>query len=161
MSGTSGTTYQTPTLTDLIALAQADITDSTLPGADGLLPVSNLVIMAMVQARLAYDHYGYLANIALNSVPFTATGQFTDAWAALKNVYRKDATAAGGTNAASWTGTPTTVLPDATPFTRSDGFSFETVGAGTIAGNGTVIASVVALEVGSAGNTSVGALVSL
>lgn len=156
----SGTSYSIPTLSELIALAQNDVTTSELEGADGLLPISNLVIMAMVQARLAYDHYGYLERVARNSVPFTAENPFLDAWAALKGVYRKDATAAGlgpaPTPIANFTGTPGKVCPAGTQINRSDGFAYASVFDATVANSGTIAVEFAAIETGSTGNAPAG-----
>ena len=152
--------YVTPTLTELISLALADINNSELDGADGLLPISNLVIMAMLQARLGYDHYGYLARVALNSTPFKAQAEWLDTWANLIGVYRKDATAAGTTPAAPGTATFTGVTdrdcPAGTALTRGDGYAYATTADAAVASNGTLTVSFAATNPGSAGNAAAG-----
>ena len=153
--------YPTPTLTDLIALALADITGSELDGADGLLPISNLVIMAMLQGRLAYDHYGYLARVAKNSTPFYAEDAWLDAWANLKGVYRKDATAAGTGNAApgsaQFTGSQVGAdIPAGTVLRRGDGFEYVTTQDAVLGSGNTVTVNFAALATGSAGNAAAG-----
>lgn len=53
-------------------------------------------VLADVDAGMAHLHYGYLDYIALQATPATATDEYLAAWAALKGIYRKPATAAQG-----------------------------------------------------------------
>jgi len=96
--------FPRPTLTDLRAQAMQDITASDLPDADGFLRRAVLRVLARVQAGLAYLHYGYLDWISGQSTPFTATGEYLEAWAALAPtpVLREAPTPASGP--VSWTG---------------------------------------------------------
>lgn len=87
--------YARPTLSQLRANVAAAI-NAELPGADALLRFSNLKVLGTVQAGLSHEHYGYLDWIALQTNPFTATGEFLEAWGALKDVYRKAAIQATG-----------------------------------------------------------------
>lgn len=148
-----------PNLTDLITDAANDITQSGLPNADGLLRWSVLGVLSRTQAGFAFGMYGYLDWFALQGVPFTATDEFLEAWAAFKGILRLDATAATGP--VVFTGVINAVLPDSTPVTRSDGFAFQTVGAATIANNGSLTTTVVATTLGAAGNTAMGTQFSL
>lgn len=127
--------YQRPTLTDLRAQVAADIA-AGLPGADALLRFSNLNVLGTAQAGLGYLHYGYLDWIALQSNPYTATGEYLEAWAALKNILREPAAAATGM--VTFTGVVGTVLPNGTLLARGDGYSYQTTTAGTVTSAGTV-----------------------
>jgi uncharacterized phage protein gp47/JayE len=73
--------FSRPTLTQLIQQTAADIA-SAVPGADALLRFSNLGIVAKMFSGLAYLHYGYQDWIAKEAVPFTATDEFLEGWAA-------------------------------------------------------------------------------
>jgi uncharacterized phage protein gp47/JayE len=124
--------FPRPTLTILRTEVASDIS-SGLPGTDGLLRFSNLNIVGNAVAGLAYLHYGYIDWISLQSNPFTATDEFLEAWAALKNVFRKGAVPATGT----WTaiGSPGTDIPSGSILVRGDSYTYETtvdmqVGAG-------------------------------
>lgn len=83
-------------------------------------------------AGLAYSVYGFLDWIAKEAVPFTATDEFLEGWAALIGIYRKDATAATGQ--ATFDGQPGTYLPTGTALRRQDGVPYSTTGAGSIDG---------------------------
>lgn len=137
--------YARPTLTELRDSAVADITASDLPNADGLLRRSVLRVMAWVQAGLAHLHYGYLDWISLQSVPFTATDEYLEAWAAIPGITRNPATAAAGS--ATFTGTPTTPIPSGTLITRADGYTYATTALGTIPGGGSVTVPIVAWSI--------------
>lgn len=121
--------FPRPTLTALRQQVAADIA-SAIPGADALLRFSNLKVLGDVQAGLAFQHYGYLDYIALNAVPFTATGEFLEGWAALKSVFRLPATQASGVARA--TGTAGTLIPAGTVLVRGDGVQFKTSADATI-----------------------------
>jgi len=153
--------YPHPTLTQLLTQAGQDITQSSIPGADGLLQKSILNLLGQVQAGFAFGHYGYLDWIAQQCTPFTATDEYLEAWAAFKQVFREPATYASGASAAAFTGTVGTPLSAGTPLTRSDGYGFTISNNGTIASNGTLLASIEATTAGADGNTAIGALISL
>ncbi|MDE2104745.1 MAG: baseplate J/gp47 family protein [Patescibacteria group bacterium] len=127
--------FARPTLTDLISQAAADIT-SGIPGADGNLRFSNLKALGKAVAGLAYLQYGYLDWISKQAVPFTATAEFLEGWAGLRNVTRKGAAAATGT--VTLTGTVGVVVPSGTGFTRTDGYAYQTSADATIGVGGTV-----------------------
>lgn len=134
--------YPRPTLTELRNRVAADIT-SGLPGADGLLRFSNLQILGRAVAGLAHEEYGYTDYIAKQAVPFTATDEYLEGWAALKNVFREGANAAVGT--VTLNGTSGEDVPDGTTFTRSDGYAYKTVGDTAIGGGGTVTVAATAV----------------
>ncbi len=158
--------FPRPNLTALRTQAMQDITASDLPNADGFLRRAVLRVLAWVQAGLAYLHYGYLDWISLQSTPFTATGEYLEAWAALAPtpVLREAPTYASGP--ASWPGvyaTPPAVtdLPAGAVCARSDGVQFATLADATVGPSGTVSVTVVALVAGSNGNTDSGATLTL
>lgn len=127
--------YNRPTLSDLRTQVSSDISANIL-GADGLLRFSNLAVLGAILAGLTYLEYGYLDWISLQATPYTATGEYLEAWAALKGVYREPATAATGT--ATFNGTAGMDLPLGTLLARSDGYTYATTADGTVGGSGTV-----------------------
>jgi uncharacterized phage protein gp47/JayE len=122
--------FQRPTLSDLRAQAAADIS-SGIPGADGLLRFSNLGVLGTVLAGLAQLHYGYLDWISKQAVPYTATDEYLEAWAALKGKTREPATAATGT--VTFPGTDGAVISSGTVMTRGDGYMYQSTATGTVA----------------------------
>jgi uncharacterized phage protein gp47/JayE len=154
--------FSRPELSDLLTQVSQDIA-AGLPGSDPLLRFSNLNILGTAQAGLAYLHYGYLDWIAQQSNPFTATGEFLEAWAALKDVFRLPTASASGT--VTFTGTNGSVIPSGTPLSRGDGQAFQTTASGTIAsGTVTVPATAVADPaglLGAIGNTDAGSILTL
>lgn len=131
-----------PTLTTLRTQVASDIS-SGLEGTDGTLRFSNLNITGKALAGLAYLHYGYIDWISLQSNPFTATDEFLEAWAALKNVYRKGAQAATGTWTA--TGVPGTPIPSGSVLARGDGYTYQTTAAATVGTGNTVAIPITAI----------------
>lgn len=123
--------YQRPALSDLRSQTAADIT-SGLPGADGLLRFSNLAVLGTTLAGLSYLHYGYLDYIALQATPYTATDEFLEAWAALKNIFREPATAATGS--ATFPGVNGTPMPVGTTMARGDGYVYISTASATVIG---------------------------
>lgn len=155
--------YARPTLSDLQKQVASDLS-SSLPGTDPLLRFSNISITGKAQANLTHLHYGYLDWIAKQAVPYTAEGEFLEAWAALKNVYRKAAAVARG--AVTLTGTPGRAIPAVTPLLRGDGQSFTTIAEVTVGSGGTVVALIKATadpngQTGAIGNTDAGTKMSL
>lgn len=154
--------FQRDSLTQLRATAAQDIA-AALPGSNPLLRFSNLGITGAVLASMTYLLYGYLDYIAQQSVPFTATDEYLEGWAALKDVYRRTATAAHGT--IRFTGTNGVTVPAGTPVVRQDGTQYVTTASGTIAsGSVTVAASAVADPAGltgAIGNCDVGTQMTL
>ena len=126
--------FARPSLSQLRTQVLQDIA-SAVPGSDTLLRFSNLAILGAAQAGLAHEHYGYLDWIAQQSNPFTCTGEFLEAWAALKGVFRIPAGLASGT--VTFTGTNGSVIPLGALIVRGDGVTYATTASGTIAG-GTV-----------------------
>jgi uncharacterized phage protein gp47/JayE len=154
--------FSRPTLTELRQQAQQDIA-AALPGSDPLLRFSNLGVTAAVLAGLSHLHFGYLDWIARQGVPFTATDEYLEAWAALKKVFRKPAAQASGT--ITFTGTNGVIVPSGTPVQRADGQAYATTASGTVAG-GTVTVPATAIAdpaglVGAAGNADAGVQLTL
>lgn len=150
--------YSRPTLTQLRTTVAADIA-AALGGTDPLLRFSNLGIMGTAQAGLAHLHYGYLDWISKQAVPYTATGEYLEAWGALKGVFRKDATAAGGQVILS--GVVGKPISAGTNVVRGDGRIYTIQVSVTIGGDGTAIASVIDQATGAAGNCAAGTVMSL
>lgn len=130
-----------PTLTDLRTQVTQDIT-AALPGTDPLLRFSNLNILATSQAGLANLHYGYLDWIAKQAVPFTATDEFLEGWAALIGITRIAATSASGT--VTFSGAQGAVVPAGAKLVRGDGVTFKTTGAAAVGIGGTVTVAAIA-----------------
>lgn len=130
-----------PTLTELRNQVTQDIA-SGFPGADPLLRFSNLNITGVAQANLANLHYGYLDWIAKQAVPFTATDEYLEGWAALKGIYRQAATSASGT--VTFKGAPGRVIPQGAGLVRGDGIPYSTSAAVLVCAGGTVDVQAVA-----------------
>jgi uncharacterized phage protein gp47/JayE len=146
--------FARPTLTDLRNQSIEDITTSGVPNLDGLLRNAVLRVLAWVMSGLAYSVYGYADWIARMGVPFTATDEFLEAWAALVGIFRKDATTSTGT--ASFTGTPTAVLPSGTVLVRVDAIPFVTTADGTVDTSGNVLVPFVSTITGAITNSDAG-----
>lgn len=151
--------FSRPTLTDLLTTAAADI-ESAKRGADALLRFGNLRTIAKMLAGFANMHYGYEDYIALQAVPFTATDEFLEGWAALVDVIRKPATAWSGTTVFAGA-TPTTDIPSGTPFVRGDGLSYVSTADVTVDGGGAATVPVTAQATGTDSNCDVGIILTL
>ena len=155
--------FSRPTLTELRNIVAQDI-EAQLPGSDALLRFSNLKITGDAQANLAHLHYGYLDYIALQSVPFTATDEYLEAWAALKRVYRKPA--AQSTGSVTLNGSPGAGIATGVPLVRGDGLEYTTTSDGVVSADGSVTVNVVANadpngETGANGNCPAGTILTL
>ena len=149
--------FARPPLSELRAGVAADLT-SSIAGGDALLRTSNLRVLGAIMAAAAHGHYGYIDWIAKNAVPFTCTGEYLEAWAALKGVTRKPATAAGGQG--TFVAAAGAVLPAGTQVLRGDGVAYA-VAADTPAAGGQVVPSLVAVTPGAAANLASGAALTL
>lgn len=149
--------YSRPSLTQLRQQAAADIT-SGLPGADGLLRFSNLNVISTVVAGFANLQYGYLDWIAKQAVPFTCDDEFLAAWGALKNVFIIPASYATGI----WTTIATNgvFLAAGKTLQRGDGVQYITT-ADAVAASGVLVAPVIAVAAGAAGNCDIGTQLTL
>jgi uncharacterized phage protein gp47/JayE len=142
--------FARPPLTALRNQAIQDITTSGVPGLDGLLRNAVLRVLAWVMSGLAYSVYGYLDWIMKEAVPFTATDEYLEAWAALIGIYRKDATAATGQ--AQFVGSPGLALPTGAGLTRQDGTPYTVTASGVVDANGFVTVPIVAAAPGAVTN---------
>lgn len=149
--------FDRPTLTELRRQVAEDIVTAT-PVGGALLRQSVLGELGDVQAGLAHLHYGYLDWIALQSVPYTATEEFLEAWAGLVGIVRKAAVAAAGT--VTFTGTNGIDVPAGTEINRGDDAVFTVAATATVTG-GSVTVAVTAAAAGAAGNTDVGTTMTL
>ncbi|MGK5008135.1 baseplate J/gp47 family protein [Janthinobacterium sp. MDB2-8] len=152
-----------PTLTELRNQVTQDIA-SGFPGADPLLRFSNLNIAGVAQANLANLHYGYIDWIAKQAVPFTATDEYLEGWAALKGIYRQAATSASGT--VTFKGTPGRVIPQGAGLMRGDGIPYSTSAAVLVGAGGKADVQAVADpdltgQTGAFGNAVVGTSMTL
>lgn len=149
--------WSRPTLTSLRQQASSDFT-TNLAGADGFLRYSNLGVIANILAGLANLHYGYEDWIAQQAVPFTATLEYLEGWAALKGIIREPATAASGV--ATFVGINGTDCPLGTVLTRSDGTLFTSTADAVVSG-GVVVVPATAQVPASASNTAAGSVMTL
>lgn len=148
--------YSRPALQDLRNqvlqdIASAQITDASGTISVGLLQKAILRILADAQAGLSYEHYGFLDYIALQAAPWTATGSFLEAWAALKDVFRLQPTAATGSVTFPAAGAGVASIATGASITRIDGLAFSTIADATPTG-GQLTLSVTAAQPGSGGS---------
>ena len=94
-----------------------------LKNVGALLRFANLKVVADMDAGMAHLHYGYLDYIALQSNPFTATGENLAGWMALKRVYRKPASAAKSKDVKA-VGSANRIIPAGTILNRGDGYQY-------------------------------------
>lgn len=158
--------YQRPILSELRSRNRQFIT-SELENPSELLRFSNLRIIADMDAGMSHMHFAYLDWIARQSNPFTAEDEWLAAWGALKNVYRKDATAAKGPEV-MFSGVPGRSITAGTVLNRTGGVQYTLDAAVTIpaAGNGSGSVTAVLPLTGSAltpadGNAQAGTLLAI
>lgn len=150
--------FARPTLTQLRTTVAADIAAS-LVGSDPQLRFSNLKVMGTAQAGLAHLHYGYLDWIAKQAVPYTATGEYLEAWGALKGVYRKDASAAGGS--VILVGEAGRTILAGAKLVRGDGETYVVQASVNIGVDGTATVVVIDQATGAQGNCAAGTVMTL
>ena len=150
--------YSRMTLSQILSQVASDI-QSQLKGSDPLLRFSNLNIVGTALGYLANGHYGYLDWIAMQSIPFTAIDEYIYAWGALKGVTPIAATKADN-GQITFTGTNGTVINDQISLVRGDGKTFTVQGSVTVI-SGVAVVNAIADNAGSAGNTSVGSVMTL
>lgn len=154
--------FSRPSLSDLRAQVAQDLA-AALPGTDPLLAFSNLGVLMQVSAGMAHLHFGYLDWIASQSQPFTCSGEYLEAWAALKGVIRIPAARATGT--VTFNGTNGTVLSSGQALVRGDGQKYTTTTGGTVSGGVVTVSAQADADPaglsGAAGNCAVGSQLSL
>jgi uncharacterized phage protein gp47/JayE len=151
--------FARPNLTQLRDTAVQDIVTSGVPGLDGLLRNAVLRVLAWCIAGLTYSLYGFLDWISLQSVPWSATDEHLEAWAALIDVYRIDATAATG--AAQFTGGPNIVVVAGTALRRQDGTPYVSTVEVTTDATGIVLVPFIAAVTGEFTNCDDGTPIAL
>ncbi len=149
--------YARKTLAQIRSDAMADIA-AALEGSDPLLRFAALKIIGVVLAGMTNEEYGYLDWIAKQTNPFTAEGEYLQAWGALKKVYQKDASAAQ--LSATFQGANGKPLSAGTAIVRGDGATYTVLATQTVSG-GSVTVTIVADVAGAAGNADAGTVVSL
>ncbi|XHF49426.1 MAG: baseplate J/gp47 family protein [Enterobacter roggenkampii] len=117
--------FKRPTLSELRE-ENRDFMQAELEGVGALLRFANLKVLADMDAGMAHLHYGYLDYMALQTNPFTATGEYLAGWMGLKRVYRKPASAAASP-AAQATGAVDKIIPAGTVLNRGDGYQYRTI----------------------------------
>ncbi|WP_175980068.1 baseplate J/gp47 family protein [Caballeronia zhejiangensis] len=158
--------YARPTLTQLRSRVAADLQVSPA-GSDPLLRFSSLNVLGRALAGLANEQYGYTDWVALQSNPFTATDEYLEAWAALKNIYREAATQAGAATPGQITfpGTNGYQIPIGTLISRGDGVQYTTTSLGTVSGSSVTVNAVANADstglTGAFGNCAVGTVMTL
>lgn len=152
--------YARPTLTQLRDQAVQDINAAEIVDQSGnvlvgLLQKAILRVLAYVQAGMAYLHYVFLDWIAHQAVPWTASGEYQAAWAALRGITAEAATPASGS--VGWSTVPVAVtIAAGTLFTRADGAAFvSTAAVATVAGQPATVPLVASVP-GSTGNCDAG-----
>ena len=144
--------FARPTLTELIARAEADI-EAGLPGTDARLRRSNLNVLARMHAGALHSLYGYLDWLAEQVFVDTAESVLLDRHAGIWGVLRVPAAFAAGP--VTVTGSVGALVPAATVVQRSDGAEF-TVTADTVLAGAATDVPVAALVAGAAGNANAG-----
>lgn len=143
--------FSRPSLTELIARAQNDVT-ARLPGADSRLRRSALNVLARVHAGAMHGAYGLLDDIS-RFLPDVAEADRLARWAAIFGLTRKAAVAATG--AVALTGTNGVTVAAGTVLVRADGARFATTADATIAA-GVATAPIAAEGAGVAGDMAEG-----
>ena len=134
-----------------------------------LLRFGNLKVLADMDAGMAHLHYAYLDYIARQCTPFTSTDEWLAGWMALKQAYRKAATAARSPEA-QIKGTSGRTLDAGAVINRADGYQYTTDAGVTVGISGTATVAVTAVlpditeDVtggGSLGNADAGTILTL
>ncbi|GBR03111.1 baseplate J/gp47 family protein [Gluconobacter cerinus] len=150
--------YARPTLTELKQQALQDVQNGGIPGVTRLLRFSVLYVLAMVLAGLSHLHYGFLDWISKQAVPWTATGEYLEAWGALKGVVRKAATS--GSGALSFSVSSDGIIPSGTEFQASGNIALIAT-ADSVTSGGTTTIQCAAVATGAATNLAAGTSVVL
>ncbi|WP_029686143.1 baseplate J/gp47 family protein [Tatumella saanichensis] len=135
--------YQRPTLSELRS-RNRNFIRSELENTGELLRFSNLGILADMDAGMSHLHFAYLDWIARQSNPFTAEDEWLAAWGALKNIYRKDASAAQG-DGVLFNGTTGSTVATGSLLNRSNGMQYRLDAAVTLDTDGIGLGDVTAL----------------
>lgn len=145
--------FQRPTLATISERILADI-DSRLEGLDARLRRSVLNVISKSLSGACHGLYGYLDEIARQSMPDTAEDAYLERWAAVWGISRSNAVAAAGP--ITVTGISGSTIPALTLLQRSDGAEFLTTSADVDLVDGSAEVQVAAVVSGTVGNTVAG-----
>ncbi len=115
--------FKRPTLSELREQNRQYLS-SELRGMGQLLRFSNMGVLADVDAGMAHLHFAYLDYIARQATPWTSTDEYLAAWAALKQVYQKNATPAH-TERYRFKGVAGSRLMAGAVLNRADGYQYQ------------------------------------
>jgi uncharacterized phage protein gp47/JayE len=153
--------WTTPTLLQVRKNARGYIM-AALPGADALVPNSNMRVIADMDAGLAHENHQHLDWVADQLLPVTNEAEFLDRWAFMYLVNadnsrgRKMATFASGTGTA--VGTIGAIIPAGTLLSGGNSVDYQTTQQATIGGDGTTTLNLTALTAGTVGNLDTGSM---
>lgn len=121
--------FITPSLASII---EANFTEFQASGwaPNGFLPDSRVQTLVETQAYVGYETIQYIDYVALQVTPFTATGEYLEAWGQWRGILRHDAAQATGT--VVFAGTAGTAIPVGTVVRRSDGQTYRTTEEGIV-----------------------------
>ena len=147
------------TLTELRQQALTDM--MTAPGGDGMGVLRRAVSRAVAWAlgNLSNGLHGHLDWVSKQSVPYSAGGEYLEAWASLVGVNRKAATSFTGTG--QWTGVVGAPLPAGTLLSGPGGLAYVTTADGIVGSDGLVTAPISAQVPGIASTLDVGEALSI
>jgi uncharacterized phage protein gp47/JayE len=146
--------FTRPPLKSLIDRSIADI-HARLPGSDALLPVSNLNVLAHVNAAAVHGLYGFLDWLSKQVMPDTADDDYLARWASIWKVNRRPA--APATGVVTLSGIPGASVLAGTQLSSAHGERYNLLEDVTLVAE-TAIARVEAVTPGAAGNLAIGAL---
>ena len=148
--------WTTPTLSQLQAQAQADV-QSRIPGAAPKLRRSFLGAIAAALAGIAKGLYGFLAYLALQANPATATGVWLDLWCSLWGITRKQpSTATGPVDVTA--AAPSTLILAGTQLNSTFGVVYSVQADVTTDGSGNATLSLLSTTTGAAANLPSGSV---
>lgn len=154
--------FPRPTFEAIEQKIVSSILSSQLPGVgQGLLRFGVFRVEARAMAEVLNEMYAYLDYIATQVTPYTASGEYLEAWAAIKGIIKTPAAFATGKAAVQFTGSPGAVIPIGTQILRIDGFKYVTTADMTIGGSGLVTVDVIATTTGPGGNVDAGIAMTL
>lgn len=150
--------YLVPNLSTLISQSYDDITTANL-GGDGNAPlqISIMRYLAYAIANQSKAQMDYQTYISLQSVPFTATGEYLDAWANFKGIVRNPATNASGE--VSFSSTSNILIPAQTLISDANGNQYQTQAAYTT--NVSSPVAIIAVLAGSQANNPINSALNL
>ncbi|QCE34132.1 baseplate J/gp47 family protein [Acetobacteraceae bacterium] len=147
--------YQRPTLVQIRDQIVSNIQAGNIPAFLNVMFKSVVWVFANVWAGMFHLQYGFLSWIAKQSVPWTATGVYLEAWASFKNVNRKTATQSSGM--VTFQGISRASIPAKTLIILSGGISVEST-EDVQEVNGQIIVPAVSQVTGKDQNVPIGTL---